>query len=116
MKKPWIMGSALAGCAVAACGLSNSLVGPPPKTDLPTNPMVGQCTAAEQPHPYVVQWSGGDLSLLQSKLTHDGLVAAKYKGCTLDIIENCTIPGSYSWRPTTRDSDEIAIDNTSSSS
>jgi outer membrane protein OmpA-like peptidoglycan-associated protein len=95
----------------AGCGGSNAasaLVNPP--TYDPPNQARCQIRASVA-HPLTVEWPPADRMVLETKV-RQGMVAVRYDGCTLEVLDRCSIPGStYRYTGSTRAKDELVVKN-----
>ena len=67
------------------------------------------CKVARDPlNPLVVEWPGTAKVDLEAT-SNRGLVAVSYAGCTMKILTNCQIEGTYEMEPTTPARDRIEI-------
>jgi formylglycine-generating enzyme required for sulfatase activity len=61
-----------------------------------------------QAHPLVVEWPSADRLTLENKL-REGLVAVRYQGCEMRVLERCSAPGRYTYLGATRSEDKVVI-------
>lgn len=61
-----------------------------------------------QLRPLVVEWSGTDRGSLELALSR-GVVVVRYEGCSLELLPDCSAPGSYAFAGFTRKHDTITI-------
>jgi hypothetical protein len=80
---------------------------------LPTVPSeLGKCrVAASQSSPLVTEWPASEKANLEV-LSHDGAVAVAYSGCSLRVLPQCRVRGSYRWQRTTPSTDSLSINDT----
>jgi hypothetical protein len=58
--------------------------------------------------PLVVEWPSADRAALEA-LAKRGLVVVRYEGCEMELLAQCSVPGSYDYTPTTVKRDRITI-------
>lgn len=61
-----------------------------------------------QAHPLIVEWPSADRQELESKV-RGGVVAVRYRGCEMDVLERCSVPSKYGYLGTTRAQDRIVM-------
>ncbi len=61
-----------------------------------------------QAHPLVVEWPSADRLTLENKL-REGLVAVRYVGCEMRVLERCSVSGKYAYFGATRSEDTVVI-------
>ena len=66
--------------------------------------------AARQSSPMVTEWSGSEKGNLEARLREGGVVVA-YAGCSMRILTQCRVGGSYQWQRTTTATDLLEIDS-----
>lgn len=77
-----------------------------------TQPGVAKCKVLQSPRkPMIVEWSSNDRADLEARLREEGLVAVRYQGCEMEVLERCRAPGSYNYRGVNLKKDGVAIDN-----
>lgn len=77
--------------------------------EMPTDKQSKCHVAKSQAEPLIVEWADTDRARLES-LSHKGLVAVHYEGCTLRLLSRCTVKGAgYSYSPVTRRVNKLAI-------
>ncbi|HEY3236727.1 MAG TPA: hypothetical protein VGJ84_18560 [Polyangiaceae bacterium] len=108
------MGSAF--CLLLGCGMR--VIGPGTETpdntpesglapDMPS--ALARCkVAASRENPLVTEWPASEKANLQA-LLQQGAVVVAYGGCTLRVLPQCRVRGSYSWHRTTTASDMVEI-------
>src|SRR5262245_43510224 len=64
-----------------------------------------RCGREPRLDPLVTEWPASEKAHLQS-LFRSQPVAVRYDGCELQVIDECRLPGAYSWSP------EQAVSNT----
>ncbi len=92
---------------VAGCGGATI-----PRATLPSVPTeLARCkVAASQSSPLVTEWPGAEKANLEARMREGG-VAVAYSGCTMRILPQCRLPGTYTWQRTTPAIDWIEISN-----
>ena len=65
--------------------------------------------AAKQERPLVTEWAGSEKADLESRLSSGQVVAVRYTGCELQIVEACRVSGKYAFRRTTLSTDTVEI-------
>jgi hypothetical protein len=97
----------LTATAAIACGGGNaasSLAKPPEFA-----PEQAKCGVTKsQARPLVVEWASSDRLELETK-ARKGIVAVKYRGCDMDVLEQCTVPGNYRYTGGTRKEDRVVM-------
>jgi hypothetical protein len=69
----------------------------------------GKCrVAASQTSPLVTEWPASEKANLEV-LSHNGAVAVAYSGCSLRVLPQCRVRGSYQWMRTTPSTDSLEI-------
>ncbi len=74
---------------------------------------VGQSKCSVQAstmRPLVVEWPAADRASLEARMAR-GLVAVRAAGCEIEVLRQCTVPGSYAYLGLTRKNDQVLIDN-----
>jgi hypothetical protein len=66
--------------------------------------------AASASSPLVTEWPASQKAHLEGLTAHQA-VAVAYSGCELRIVDECHLPGRYTWRRTTPATDTLEIDN-----
>src|SRR5262245_29124619 len=66
--------------------------------------------AASQGSPLVTEWPASEKANLEARLREGG-VAVAYSGCSMRLLPQCRIKGSYVWQRTTSSSDMMEIHN-----
>lgn len=99
--------SLLAVVTVAACAGSRAM-GPL----LPDVPMEqARCkVAASQASPLVTEWPASEKANLEVLLRRGG-VAVSYAGCSMRVLPQCSLRGTYVWQRTTPSTDSLDINN-----
>jgi hypothetical protein len=101
-----IVCAALVGCAPSLPGLPSTGTGLPAAL----NPL-GKCrVAASQQSPLVTEWPASEKANLEA-LLRAGAVAVAYGGCSLRVLPQCHVRGSYRWQRTTPATDNLEINN-----
>jgi hypothetical protein len=79
---------------------------------LPTAPSeLGKCrVAASQASPLVTEWPASEKANLEV-LSHSGAVAVAYSGCSLRVLPQCRVRGTYQWQRTTPSTDSLSIND-----
>jgi outer membrane protein OmpA-like peptidoglycan-associated protein len=95
---------------VAACGGGNaaSQLAKAPDYDPKDQTKCG--VAKSQERPLIVEWPSADRLELESK-ARQGIVAVRYVGCEMDVLERCSVPAKYNYVGGTRKQDELDINN-----
>jgi len=78
----------------------------------PTDPTpLAKCkVAASATSPLVTEWPASQKAYLEG-LTARQAVAVAYSGCELRIVDECRLPGKYTWHRTTAATDTLEITN-----
>jgi hypothetical protein len=99
-----LLGAAAAGCATGTAGA---------RAVLPQAPSeLGKCrVAASQTSPLVTEWPASEKANLET-LLHGGAVAVAYSGCSMRLLPQCRVRGSYQWQRTTPATDSLEINDT----
>ena len=72
---------------------------------------LGRCrVAASQSSPLVTEWPASEKANLEV-LSHDGAVAVAYSGCSLRVLPQCRVRGTYHWQRTTPSMDSLSIND-----
>lgn len=72
---------------------------------------LGKCrVAASQSSPLVTEWPASEKANLEV-LSHSGAVAVAYSGCSLRVLPQCHVRGTYQWQRTTPSTDSLSIDD-----
>lgn len=61
-----------------------------------------------QAKPLIVEWPSADRGELETR-AKQGLVAVRYEGCEMEVLDRCEVPGSYAYTGMTRKADKITI-------
>jgi formylglycine-generating enzyme required for sulfatase activity len=61
-----------------------------------------------QAHPLIVEWPSADRLTLENKI-REGVVAVRYVGCEMRVLERCTVSASYAYLGATRSEDKVII-------
>lgn len=68
-----------------------------------------KCTVqASQSRPLVVEWPAADRASLEARLAR-GLVAVRASGCEIEVLRQCTVPGTYAYLGLTRKNEQVTI-------
>lgn len=105
---------AFASLGVVACGGGNAAS---QFASAPSPDLKGQTKCAvtkSQSRPLIVEWSSTDRMELETK-ARQGIVAVRYVGCDMDVLERCSVPAKYkyvgaTWKEeeqTIKDDDEL---------
>jgi hypothetical protein len=100
---------ALGVLSLGACGgLGGS--GGPLHAEAPTQPTEqSKCKiAASHENPLVTEWPASEKANLEARLREGGVVVA-YSGCSMKLLPQCRVKGSYGWRRTTTATDVIEV-------
>src|SRR3954470_10637174 len=93
----------VAGCATGLPGARAVI--PQAPTEL------GKCrVAASQTSPLVTEWPASEKANLEVML-HGGAVAVAYSGCSMRLLPQCRVRGSYQWQRTTPATDSLEIND-----
>jgi hypothetical protein len=72
-------------------------------------PNQAKCSVqASYTRPLVVEWPAGDRASLEARLAR-GLVAVHAAGCEIEVLRQCTVPGTYSYLGLTRKNEQVTI-------
>jgi hypothetical protein len=58
--------------------------------------------------PLIVEWPSSVRAKLEA-LAHKQIVAVHWKGCELEVLPRCRVPGAYAWTPITRKEDRVSM-------
>jgi hypothetical protein len=97
--------AALAGCAPT---LPSTTAGSGAALASGLNPVARCRVAASQQSPLVTEWPASEKANLEA-LLREGGVAVAYSGCSLRVLPQCRVRGSYRWRRTTPATDNLEI-------
>ncbi len=61
-----------------------------------------------QAEPLIVEWPSTARAKLESK-AKQGLVAVRYQGCEMEVLDRCKAPGAYGYSGVSRKNDHVAI-------
>src|SRR5882757_9755075 len=105
-----IAAGALLAVASAGCLWSSGRKGA--QQILPTVPTeLGKCrVAASQSSPLVTEWPASEKANLEV-LSRNGAVAVAYSGCSLRVLPQCRVRGTYQWQRTTPSTDSLSIND-----
>jgi hypothetical protein len=98
----------LVGAMLAGCGggnLASRLAQAPafaPKDQTKCGVMKSQA------RPLIVEWPSADRQVLESKL-RGGVVAVRYHGCEMEVLDRCSVPAKYGYLGTTRAQDRVVM-------
>jgi hypothetical protein len=71
----------------------------------------GKCrVAASQSSPLITEWPASEKANLEV-LLRQGVVAVAYSGCSLRVLAECRVPGTYRWQRTTPATDSLQIND-----
>lgn len=110
----WLVGASALTLALAAGGCKNKRNAAAELIKPPEYAPGGQakCTVqASQTRPLVVEWPAADRASLEARLTR-GLVAVRASGCEIEVLRQCTVPGTYSYLGLTRKNEQVTIRDT----
>jgi hypothetical protein len=65
--------------------------------------------AARHETPLVTEWAASEKADLEGRLSSGQIVAVKFTGCELSIVDACRVPGKYAFRRTTLSTDTVEI-------
>jgi len=66
--------------------------------------------AKSQSHPLIVEWPSSDRLELETR-ARQGIVAVRYVGCEMSVLERCSIAAKYNYVGGTRKQDELDIND-----
>lgn len=91
-----------------ACASGPRIAGPV----LPEVPSeLAKCrVAASQSSPLVTEWPASEKANLEA-MVRSGGVAVSYAGCSMRVLPQCRVRGSYAWQRTTPAADTLEINN-----
>lgn len=61
-----------------------------------------------QAHPLVIEWPSADRLTLENKIK-EGVVAVRYVGCEMRVLERCSVSAKYNYLGATRSEDQVVI-------
>lgn len=94
--------------AVVASGCSRGPAG----ALLPPVPRQAICkVTGVQKSPWIVTLPAENSVDLDTRLSEGGLVAVRYRGCEMDVLTRCKIPGSYRWKSSSLASNALVIES-----
>jgi formylglycine-generating enzyme required for sulfatase activity len=103
-----VTGPFVAAIILAACGggnLASRLANAPeyaPKGQT-------KCGVAKsQAKPLIVEWPSAERMELESKI-RQGIVAVKYIGCEMTVLDRCSVPAKYTYQGATRNQDKVEM-------
>jgi hypothetical protein len=104
------LGSVAALCALAGCVPESPSMRA--RSVLPQMPAEGsRChVAASQSSPLVTEWPASEKANLEG-LLRSGAVAVAYSGCSMRVLSECRVRGTYYWQRTTPSSDSLEIND-----
>jgi hypothetical protein len=96
--------------ALTALGCGGGIGDMAPRASAPEAPSEqSKCKiAASQQNPLVTEWPASEKSNLEARLREGGVVVA-YSGCTMRMLPQCRVKGSYVWQRTTPATDSMEI-------
>lgn len=98
--------AAMTGCG-GMLGGSGSPLAPTPPVDAAGE---ARCKiAARHETPLVTEWAASEKADLEGRLQSGQVVAVKFTGCELSIVDACRVPGRYAFRRTTLSTDTVEI-------
>ncbi|HEY7373838.1 MAG TPA: hypothetical protein VIF57_16880 [Polyangia bacterium] len=102
-----VMLFAAPGCASGVASYASA------RDVLPRAPTeLGRCrVAASQSSPLVTEWPASEKANLEA-LLRTGAVAVAYSGCSMRLLPDCRVRGTYSWLRTTPSTDSLEINDT----
>lgn len=100
----WLAGSTLGGCRQSPAG--RLIAVPRYEPDGGSKCGIGK----QVKRPLVVEWSAADRASLEARLGR-GVVAVRAEGCEIEVLRQCTAPGSYAYVGLTRKNDRVVIAN-----
>jgi hypothetical protein len=99
-----------ASLVLAACGGGNAASQLATAPDFAPKDQTKCGVAKSQQRPLIVEWPSADRLELESK-TRQGLVAVRYVGCEMDVLERCSVNAKYNYVGGTRKQDEMDIND-----
>jgi len=81
-------------------------VRPKPSVSVPGEARCG--VAKDHAEPLIVEWPSSVRAKLEA-IAHNGLVAVRFQGCELEVLQHCKVPGAYAWTPITRKEDRVSM-------
>ena len=102
--------SVAALCALAGCVTESPSMRA--RSVLPQMPAEGgRChVAASQSSPLVTEWPASEKANLEV-LLRSGAVAVAYSGCSMRVLSECRVRGTYYWQRTTPSTDSLEIND-----
>jgi hypothetical protein len=104
----WVSASLLVGCSRPPGG---ARLAPPPAVDPADQLGMGnaRCSvAASHDSPFVVEWEGSQRAQLEAAI-RKGVVAVRYGGCELEVVQGCTAPQPYDYAALTPKKESVEI-------
>src|SRR5262249_55556848 len=100
--------AAVALVGVVACGGGFGDV--VPRAHAPEAPSeLSKCkVAASHESPLVTEWPASEKANLEARLREGGVVVS-YSGCSMKLLPQCRVSGTYGWRRTTTATDMVEI-------
>lgn len=107
-RSSWWLGLwlAMGGALATACGRSSA------EALLPPVPAQATCKVkGVQRAPWIVTLPAENSVDLDTRLGDGGLVAVRYRGCEMDVLTRCKIPGSYRWKAASLASNTLMVES-----
>jgi hypothetical protein len=98
--------AALVGSSVACGGSPAGPLAKPPAFEPKAQAKCG--VTKSQAKPLVVEWPSADRAQLEAQARR-GLVVVRYEGCEMEVLDHCTVGGSYAYTGITRKDDRITM-------
>lgn len=104
----------LAGLLLASAPLGCSSLLRTPSTNAPaSSALATRCSiGASQTSVIVTEWAASERANMEASL-HAGAVAVAFSGCTMQVLPQCRLGGSYVWQRTSPSTDVIRIQDES---
>jgi hypothetical protein len=105
----WLVLALGAAGTMVSAGCGSSAI---PRASAPEMPSeLAKCkVSASQQSPLVTEWPASEKANLEARLREGGVVVA-YAGCSMRLLPQCRVKGSYNWQRTTPATDLMEIHN-----
>lgn len=99
------------GVLLSACGggMANTAQGLAAAPQLPADQARCKISASSE-NPLVTEWPASEKANFEARLA-EGAIVVGYSGCSMKVLRNCRVGGSYAWHRTTLATDTVEIHN-----
>jgi hypothetical protein len=108
LPKRILAGAWVAATTVAACGGGNAASQLAKAPEYQPRDQTKCGVEKSQARPLIVEWPSADRQELEGKV-RQGVVAVRYHGCEMDVLERCSVPVKYGYLGTTRAQDKVVM-------